>query len=204
MAGTGAGEFGGGFGPVCLRPVFQHDRRVSAVRWSLADLRPTENAVFACGVKITMKHLLVLLILLFSVGLVLANCPPGSTFVPNGNYYCTYGPNGFTCDPQGDCVDDCPDCLDTSCSCTAMAAVKPTATTRVEKRGKGMRVTRLVIHTEKKLSVGGPHYWIIFDPATKAACLVAMPSKAILPANLQAIITRSESAFAEQFLTPAK
>lgn len=145
-----------------------------------------------------MRHLLVLAVLLFSVGLLLANCPPGSTFVPNGNYYCTFGPEGFTCDAQGDCVEDCPDCLDTSCSCMAMAAVKPTTTTRVEKRGKGMRVTRLVIHTEKNLKPGAPHWWIIVDSVTKAPSLVAMPSKAV-PAKFQAVITRSESAFAEQF-----
>lgn len=149
--------------------------------------------------------LTLLAVLLLTVGLVLANCPPGSTFVPNGNYYCGYdpayvtpdNPSGFFCDPQGDCVEDCPDCLDKSCSCFAMSAIKPTATTRVVKTAKGMRVTRLVIHTERKLKVGAPHVWIIIDPASKLPAMLRPGTN--VNAKLQAIITRSESAFAEQF-----
>lgn len=156
-----------------------------------------------------MKHLFVLLLLLLTVGLVLANCPPGSTFVPNGNYYCGYdpayvspsNPSGFFCDPQGDCVKDCPDCNDGTCSCFEMSAIKPTTTTRVEKRGKGMRVTRLVIHTARNLKVGAPHVWIIVDPATKAPAMIAspIPARSLLSDKIRAMIDRNEAAFAEQF-----
>ena len=156
-----------------------------------------------------MKHLFVLLLLLLTVGLVLANCPAGSTFVGNGNYFCGYdqayvtpdNPSGFFCEPYGQCVEDCPDCLDTSCSCFAMAAIKPTATTKVEKRGKGMRVIRMVVHTERKLKVGAPHVWIIVDPATKlpAMLTVPQPANSSLSSTLRAILALNESAFAEQF-----
>ena len=139
--------------------------------------------------------------------LVVANCPPGSTFVPNGNYYCSYdpsyvspsNPSGFFCAAQGDCIQDCPNCLDQSCSCTEMAAIKPTTTTRVEKIGKGMRVTRLVIHTELKLKLGGPHIWMLQDPVSKKPVSISIPSTVTLSAGLKALLDKSEAAFAEQF-----
>jgi hypothetical protein len=151
-----------------------------------------------------MKSLILLMLL--AVLTLPANCPPGSHFVPNGNLFCYWSSvdNSFQCDPVGDCMSDCPTPYGDPCDAAA------SLTTRVKKLPNGhLQITRLVIHTEKKLDAGAPHSWVLRkDPDTgkQVTVIVGVPVAQTLGPKLKALIARYESALAEQFgkSTPIK
>lgn len=141
-----------------------------------------------------MKLALALLIAL----LLVANCPPGSTFVPDGGYWCGWDDtNTFVCDPTGECVSDCypSECAD------AAIATTPSATTKVKKNKNGkLHIVRWVVHTTATIDPTRPHVWTIpKNPDTGKPMSVPVPVKGTLTPKLQAMIARYESALAEEF-----